>query len=68
MSNGKADVRQILEMALAAWTLFHVVLIIKLLIEKDVLMLLILSPFAILNFWCIARIYNFYKSNNKKIL
>lgn len=70
MSNGKPDldprhVRQFLEMSLAIWTLFHIVLIIKLWIEKDVLMLLILTPFAIMNFWCIARVYRFYKSTNK---
>lgn len=66
MSTGKADLdprhaRQILEIAVSIWTLFHIVLLVKLIVERDWLMLVILIPFAILNIWCIARIYKFNK-------
>ena len=53
--------RQILEIAVSMWTLFHIVLVIKLALENNWFFLLILVPFIIMNIWCVVRIIKFYK-------
>ena len=53
--------RKILIVVAVMWSVFHIVAIVKIIIEVDYTLLLILIAPIIVNIWCIARIIKFYK-------
>ena len=66
-NNDSADlhpdhVRKILIATAVMWSVFHIILIIKIIIEVNYVLLLILIAPIIVNIWCILRIIKFYKN------
>ena len=66
MNSGKADLhpehaRLFITVAVGLWTIFHLIIIPVLFIERNYGLLLIIVPSVIINAWGIIRIISFYK-------